>query len=331
MRILWGRRPSGLVYVVALALAGPGLLAGCGKPAALSARFPQRASVKLPGLAFSILTDTGPAPSIQVKLDNAIEVLTKRCMQARRLKYYVTLESFPSPAGLFEFPAYGSLAEREVTGYGDYTAARRQADDSRGRNSAHLSEVREDVYIRSLSSRARARYYQNFWGSPSDVESVTLPGGARAQIQRGGCRGMAARVLYGSVTHYLLATTGASAVTSELIRAVRSAPRFVSAMHSWSKCMASHGFRYPDPFTAKDYFAAQYWKHGPSLTLRNQEIAVAVADWKCAKKAALVPVTTAAQDEQAGRLGKSLEGVLLRITTIEIHAAKKADQLVPRS
>jgi len=288
------------------------------------------AQVKLSSTALSIIEYSGGPAQTQALLDNALEAMTARCMQARHLVYYEYIEQASEIASgvspLPEFPLYTTLAERQADGYGLYQLAVANAEHPEDPSAP--STLPEDVYIASLPPTAQASYYDAYWGTPGDLERITLPNGTSTQIQAGGCRGQAARRLYGSIANYVLSTTGAGILTDELIQAVQSDSRFAAALRAWSNCMARRGQHYTSPWSAYRYFGDQYAKIGPVIWLREREISTAVADWQCAAEVSLTRVTAAIENSEAGRLGRQLEGDLLRLTQIDLSAASRARLLV---
>jgi hypothetical protein len=93
--------------------------------------------------------------------------------------------------------------------------------------------------------------------------------------------------------------------------------------------MATHGYHYAKPWDAWNWFATQYVKHGPTATLHRLEIAVAVADYRCAQAVSLVGVTTGVQNYEAEHLGRTLVGDLARIVDVDARALRVARRLVP--
>lgn len=265
-------------------------------------------------------------------LANTVQTLIQRCMRARHFAYYPTLESAASlEAGsvqLPELPAYGSLAQRRVHGYGLYSAGARASGTRPKRGPDHGSAAAPaahgSAYFASLPAPAQARYTTAEFGPPSDVLTVALPGGVQAQVRSGGCRGAAVRRIYGSVAGYIQAVEGAPLLTDQLINRVDANPAFVAAVHAWSRCMAGRGFRYQSPNVAYDSLSGEYRAQGPSTGMRHREMAVAVADFRCAQAVYLLRVTAVLQHEEAGRLGARSEAQLRLITRIDAQAARQA-------
>jgi len=301
--------------------------------AACGAAGQARRSVRVSGTGLAMLRSQGPPATTQSQANNAVEVLKQRCMRVEGMIYYPIMETVAqdSQPAVLEFPPYGSLAQREAEGYGLYARAVRHTEagpqsGSTDNNPSHATDP-EDAYIRSLPAASQDRYHQALFGVADDQISVTLPTGAKLRSPGSGCTAQAEQAVFGSVVNYDLATTGMQMLSVGFMGLVQSSPKYRTVVHGWSACMAGRGFRYANPYGIWNYFAAQYAAHGPTQSLRRGEIAAAVADWKCAKKMSLVPVTMAAQQAETGRLGKNLERYLLRIIEIWRYAARQAAKL----
>jgi hypothetical protein len=302
---------------------------GCGGPASPGSPATSAPVVNSPG-SFAILMTSGTAAVMESTLANSVQTLIQRCMRARHFAYFPVPQSATSLDGgsvqVPELPAYGSLAQRRVHGYGLYSAAvrasrtRQKRDMSRGPAAA---AARNDAYVASLPAAAQASYSTAEFGPVSDVLTVALPGGAQAQVRGGGCRAAAVRRIYGSVAGYIQAVEGAPLLTDQLITRVEADPAFAAAVRAWSRCMAARGFRYQSPNAAYNSLSGEYRARGPSAGLRHREIAVAVADFRCAQAVSLLRITAALQHEEAGRLGTRSEAQLRLITETDARAARR--------
>jgi hypothetical protein len=278
-----------------------------------------------------VLTDSSGTQEAETKTSYALEVLTQQCMQEKGLIYYVTPPADNTPATgettLPEFPVYTSLAQRQTNGYGDFAKFEQQALS--GQNPTIQHPDQEDQYLRSLSGTAQQNYTATELGPPGDTISFTLPGGLQGTIAAGGCRAAGAKKIYGSVANYVQATEGRPLLTDILLHNVESSAAFTAVVRNWSACMAASDFSYASPSVAYDAIGTDYAQVGPTQAMRQREIAVAVSDLECARKVSLFQTVTRLQDQDAARLGRTLEGDLLRITQIDTVAAKRAAALVP--
>jgi len=326
--IVTGRMAARHAGSVTAVLAAGFLAAGCSSPGTgPSVAGP---AVPLSGAEIAVLTNSGGTAHADAELNNAVEILTGRCMRAKGLIYYPELENVATATAqtLPELPLYRSLADRQSNGYGAYAIALQEAQNG-DHGTASPPNAPEQLYVDSLSGAASARYLAAWIGPDSSRVAVSLPGGALANIPSGGCRGAAVRSIYGSVASWIQSSNGAELITNHLSSLVESNPRFVAVLGKWSRCMAKHGYHYAQPFDASNWFAGQYAKRGPISSLHQLELAVAGTDYRCAQAVSLVPVTTAVQSWAAAHLGNTLVGDLARITDIDARALHAARTLVP--
>ena len=274
---------------------------------------PAQATVRLKAAEIAVLTNSGDQPRDTAETSNAFEVLVQRCMQSKGFKYYPSFKTaadergFPGLAGVPQAPI--GLAAREANGYGFHPGGAGQG----------LS--REEKYADS----AGRKYVLALDGSGKDREPFTLFG-ERGSISTGGCRGHSERRLYRSAINYLLATTGSSLLTDALLNAVTADPAFTAVVGRWSSCMAGRGFAYSSPENLWNSLAGRLdRKHTPAL--RNLEIKVSLADYKCAKTVALLVTVRALQARHARYFSKALSGSLTRLTRIDARALRIAQAL----
>ena len=310
-------------------LAAGVLAAGCVSTSSGTGPAATGPAVPLSAAEIAVLTNSGGTAPADAELNNAVEILTGRCMRAKGLIYYPELEDVATATAqtLPELPPYRSLADRQANGYGAYAIALQEARSGHG--TASPPNVPEQLYVNSLSSAAAASYMTALVGPDSSSVTVTLPGGAQTSIPSGGCQGVAVRSIYGSVANWIQSSNGAELITKHLIFLVESNPKYVAVLGKWSRCMAKHGYHYAQPFDASNWFAGQYAKRGPISSLHQLELAVAGTDYRCAQAVSLVPVTTAVQSWAAAHLGNTLVGDLARITDIDARALHAARTLVP--
>jgi|GEM_PF-2207706 len=286
-------------------------------------------AVPLSAAEIAVLTNSGGTADAGAELNNAVEILTGRCMRAKGLIYYPELEDVATATAqtLPELPPYRSLADRQSNGYGAYAVALQEARSGHG--TASPPNVPEQLYVDSLSGAASASYMVAWIGPESSSVNITLPGGTQTSIPSAGCQGAAVRSIYGSVANWIWSSNGAELITNDLASLVEANPRFVAVVGKWSQCMARSGYQYAAPFDAWNWFAGQYKQQGPTSSLHRLEIAVAVTDYRCAQAVSLVPVTTAVQSWAAAHLGITLVGDLARITDVDARALHAARTLVP--
>jgi hypothetical protein len=304
-------------------LAAGVILGGCS-----ASPHPSASAAPISRAEFTVLTNSGSTAGTDARLNNAEEVMTARCMHAKGLIYYPELETVATASvqSLPEIPPYRSLADRRANGYGAYAVAAQEAQSGHG--TASPPNVPEQIYVAKLSGTTAANYWAAWVGPKSSRISVDLPGGGSVDAPTGGCRGAAVRKLYGSVANWIQATNGVQLITIDLDSHVNADPHYLSVVHGWARCMGGKGYHYDKPWDAPNWFAAQYAEHGPTKALRRREVAVAVADYRCAQSVSLVRVTDAVQHTQAEHLGRTLIGDLARIVDIDERALRVARRLV---
>jgi hypothetical protein len=301
---------AGLAGVVALLAVGALLATGC-------AGAPPSPAANLTGAQIAMLTNSGTAVA-SAEVNNALELLIQRCMQAKGLVYYpqiITAAQELNSAGLAGVPqAPIGLAAREADGYGFYSEAIRAAA-----NPAQAGPNPEEKYADS----APLSYQIALNGPLGQRASFTLPGGMTGSVPAGGCRGTAERRLYGSVGNYVQATTGWSDLTAQLQSAVTADPAFSAVVARWSACMAKHSYKYSSPENLWNILARRI-VNDPTPALRNLEIKTSVADYECAAAVKLVPTVQTLQDTHARYMGRTLAGDMARIAQILATALKVA-------
>jgi len=273
----------------------------------------------------AILNESGPSTLTIDELNNASQLLTQRCMQAKHLVFYpLILPAAAQPHSLF-YPLYGSLAQRRANGYGIYAASLHQVQSGQSTGSS----TTEDKYRRSMSKAQQASYDRALFGPASARRNLALAGGLPVNVPVGGCAGQVNRELYGSPANAAQVTSGASMLSLYFMRAVEQEPQYQQAMSNWSRCMSGQGYHDPNPYTAYNALSQKMATAGPTHSVRKLEISVAVADFQCAVKTGLVTRINRTQDDVMRHFGASFEGVLLRQVSLTEAALRRARALVP--
>jgi hypothetical protein len=91
--------------------------------------------------------------------------------------------------------------------------------------------------------------------------------------------------------------------------------------------MASRGLHYSSPQNLYISVANNIDKRKRTPALRNLEIRISLADFRCAKAVALVPTVRALQAHHARYYSMALAGYLAKLTRIEARALKVAKAL----
>ena len=150
-----------------------------------------------------------------------------------------------------------------------------------------------------------------------------LPGGVTSTAPAGGCQGIAQGRIYGSVSGYVLAVTGASILNAMLLNSVAADPAFGTVISNWSACMKKHGYNYDNPRKLWNTLAGQI-AMAPTPEMRALEIKTSVADYECSAAVRLLPTVRALQEQHAGQLSGTLLSDLVSITQIEATALENA-------
>jgi hypothetical protein len=327
-RRLW-RLGAPTASLGAVAAAG-GLLASGAVPFGLGSGSiaPTQATVRLSNAEVAVLTNSGDTPQAVAEASNAFQVVVKRCMAAKGLKFYpyfqapvmpvfsghrIFIHGYPGLAGVPQAPI--GLAAREAHGYGFYDEAVGIIKPPPG------GPPKEERYARS----AGRKYVLALDGPETDRVSVKwldMTTGA------GGCFGVAARRVYGSIPDYALTGAGSSVLTGEWLSAVTADPAFATVVARWSACMAGRGFSYNSPEDLWNSLASQIDKtHHPRPALRGLEIRTAVADYGCAQAVRLLPTVMALQAHHARFYSKALAPHLAQLVRVDARALRVARAL----
>jgi hypothetical protein len=278
--------------------------------------------------AYDVLVSSDSSTPMRARLANATERLISQCMSAHGQTYYPELTPVGKAQAVSRLipvvPTYGSLASRQVNGYGLYARAVTKAAAKR---EPPTSAMTEDQYIGGLPASTRAGYSTLLFGSATYALKVTLPEGVVSTIRSGGCRATAVDRLYGSVARYAFAFEGASLLTLHFIDQIKASKPFRASLRNWSACMRADGDDYADPNAAYNSLATQYDAQGPVASLRQRELRVGTDDLTCAHRTKLLQTVQALQSQPTRWLTKLELGQLLTITRIDQAALTRADKL----
>jgi hypothetical protein len=294
-----------------------GLIASGAVPLGIGSAPPAQPTVRLSPKEIAVLTNTGGVPHATTEVNNAYEVLIQRCMKSKHLKYFPTFMPAEKPG----YPGHGypglagvpqatiGLAARKADGYGFRRGGSR---DTRSREEKYADKAGRK-YIVALDGNGKHRVHFAMFGETGSISA-------------GGCAGTAKWRLYGSAINYLLATNGHDELTAALLHAVTTDPGFAAVVSKWSSCMAGRGYGYSSPEDLWNSLAARLDKK-TTPALRHLEIRTSLADYRCAKKVALLPTVHALQTKHARHFSKALAGSLAKITRIDARAFKIAKTL----
>lgn len=313
-------RPLGIATVVAAVCALA--LAGCGHTGE---------SATLGRAEFEFLAGGGVAPQSQQYLFTATQELTRRCMSAHGYRYYPAKMAAPPRAMALDneltfdgrAPAEApQLAERRAKGYGVYESFTERAPEGH-------EAPENDVYVRSLSPSQQERYMRTLEGDPSQRATGHPPGGPAYSYVTGGCTGQVDREIYRSAQTANSIVTTPQAIRLQLVNAAEADPAVVKATGAWSRCIAQKtGREFTNPPAILNWLSRQYSREGPSATLHDTEIELAVADTRCAYSSRLAQTYSATFRRRADHLPSSLQGALLAMLEQNRKAAQRAQAIL---
>ncbi len=152
-------------------------------------------------------------------------------------------------------------------------------------------------YVESLSPSEQEAYYATLYGTPPTEEELNDDGSYEYSWENGGCNGFASHEVQGESFWEDERFAGLMEEMGTLWEELPKQPEIVELNRNWSECMADAG--YPDlelRWDAQTVISDQmnaFWEgqenpEGPSAEelreLKEQEIEMALADFRCAKK-----------------------------------------------
>jgi hypothetical protein len=137
-------------------------------------------------------------------------------------------------------------------------------------------------YGATLPAAAQARYKAAQFGTNALKTTVTLIARAKVRVPRAGCVVAARRRLAGDVRTWARLGYVPDQLDTRLSAQAVGDPRYKAALTSWRTCLRAEGFDYASPDMAQAALSAQYETTGGTAAFKRREIAVAVADGKCA-------------------------------------------------
>ncbi|MER7836559.1 hypothetical protein ABTY98_11735 [Streptomyces sp. NPDC096040] len=247
-----------LVCVAASACSGPGTADSAEAASA----------VRESGHATAVLTNDATALRQRWQLFGASQILTRRCMRDRGLRFLVTSAGPRPPGGATTAESIGS---RSAPGYGVSTAL---GDLNNG-------PTAQDRYVRSLTTAEQSRYTAALDGPAGQVAPLSLPSGASGTYATGGCTARARAELYGTVRAALEDTLVPQDVDQLLQRYLATAPAYQKALERWQRCMADAGQPVKTPAALIDSLRAEAVRGASAAKLAPEQRAAATADQHC--------------------------------------------------
>jgi hypothetical protein len=290
-----------------LAASGSALLTGCGTSSS-----GQTASGRA-----ALLTTLENWSALQTPVDQALGILTQQCMAQHGYRYYPYPQAGqPGGSPFFGTPLFGSslwlgpqsLAWRLVNGWGLYEETMQQLGQPGGINGG---QPEENQVMRSLRGRAMMTYTKVLYGGGKSMK-IRIPGMPHFTIRIGGCNTTAGTKLFGSVAasvavpqygqSILIGSVQSSAARSSAVRASQA---------SWAACVKIRTrltVRSPSQLFLRFY--SLYESKGPTPAVHRQELAAAVADLECQRRARLPQSVRKAALSAIGHLPAPVVGEL---------------------
>ena len=212
----------------------------------------------------------------------AEQTLIQRCMEQQGFQFKI------SALGKDEFEAhpYGNddVERSQAQGYSLDAPLAAQANGDAPAN----SEDPNAAYIASLSPQQSEAFSRALFGPPDgDAGSVRLPGGPEIGFPLEGCLADAREELYNEGEALMEAVSIIDNLATMVQSRVVEDRAYLAALKRWKACMDEQGYDVERPADAVR-IAMSTPSTGDTEAARTQEIAIAVADATCARKAELV-------------------------------------------
>lgn len=319
-----GRAVTGLAAVIA----SVAVLAGCGGAGSAGTASGRAA----------LLATLENWSALETPVDQALGILTQRCMAQHGLAYYPFSQAGqPGASPLFATRLFGSglwlgpqsLAWRIVNGWGLYEETMQQLSQPGGMSGGMPQEFR---VMQSLPGRARQAYITTLWGGGKTMK-IRIPGLPRMTIQIGGCNTTAGKQLFGSVAASVAVPQYGPAILNGSIQtsAARS-PALQASESSWAACVrARTSLAVRAPWQLFLHFFSLYHTKGPTPAVHREELAAAVADLNCQRRSRLPQSVRQAALAAVGRLPGSVLSELQTLVAALEQARARADAVFAHS
>jgi hypothetical protein len=264
-----------------------------------------------------LLTRTGSYEENEYRLRIAENLLVGKCMKAKGISYPSDVDG-PAPAGGNEQVL--RLDERRRDGYGLF-----KSYSGKGQEPPEAEQR-----VRQLPPDQRAAYHKALMGSEDTRQAIQLPGGGEVGFPTTGCVAEARRQIFGDLLVSARVAHVPSALDSRISQQVDTDPAYVKAENAWRGCMKRKGYAYQHPGDGYPDLQARYEKEGPSQRLRQQEIAIAVADAECARQAEIPAAVRTAKQHGAEKLPEIEQQALRELTGSWLTAVANARRIAER-
>lgn len=140
--------------------------------------------------------------------------------------------------------------------------------------------------IKDLSPQQRQVLRGDAAAAPTAKAGSATAGSYRSKpIPQGGCLGVTDKVLHNPVDGNSQASVSPAELQREDYLKTQSDPKVLAAFQTWSRCMATHHYYYPNPISAA---TDPRWNMKKLPT--RQELATAAADLTCKKHTYLIQI-----------------------------------------
>jgi hypothetical protein len=278
-----------------------------------------------------VLTTLENWSALETPVDQALGILTQRCMAQHGLRYY----PFPQagqPGGppVFANQSFGStlwlgpqsLAWRLVNGWGLYEETMQQLSQPGGLSGGQPQEI---AVMQSMHGQAMQTYARTLWGGGKTMK-IRIPGLPRATIQIGGCNTTAGKQLFGSVDASVAVPQYGPAILAGSIQpsAARS-PGLRASEASWAACVrAGTGIAARSPSQLFLHFYTLYNTKGPTPAVHRKELKAAVTDLNCQRRSRLSQSVQRAALAAVGHLPPTVQGELQTLLSVLQQARARA-------
>ncbi|MFG2126024.1 hypothetical protein [Streptomyces sp. NPDC048710] len=297
------RRAAGVLAVCSLLVS----LAGCAETR------PARPGPTVTPVMIDLATRSGRWTADAEQLQLAFDLLDRACL--RRAGFApprASRLSLPVPED--ETAAIG-MAERRRVGYGIVGA---------GTSGTRRPETEPDRYTTALSRQGRQRYGDAQFGPGAPKVTVPLLGRAKAHVPAAGCVAEGRRRLAGGAGVWARLDYLPQQFDDRVSQEAQREPVYASALTTWRSCMRQRGYHHADPEAARTWVRDAYRRRGNAAALRHKEIALAVADGRCAARGHLPTALLRARRARVARLPRVDLTVLRALSDCWLAAVARA-------
>ncbi len=299
------------------------LLAGCG--AGSNGGTASRAA---------LLTTLENWSALETPVDQALGLLTQKCMAQHGLRYYSSPQAGqPGGSPIFASSTFGSslwlgpqsLAWRIVNGWGLYEETMQQLSRPGGLFGGQPAEFR---LMQSMRGASIQTYVRTLFGGGKTMK-IRIPGLPRETIRIGGCNTTAGKQLFGSVAGSVAVPEYGPAILNSSIqsRAARS-PAVRASQATWTACVrAGTGISARSPSQLLLHFYSLYQTKGPTLALHRKELAASITDLRCQRRSRLAQSVRQAALAAIAHLPNSVMGELQTLLGVLEQARTRARQV----